>query len=185
MTDRSVWTRFRPAALTAVLLLPLAAPAYVGTATRWTADSYCYANIAQLWTLWKVLRHWHTQWTGRFGFNLLKMVAVPPAPSPDDASVARMIPLDAQLGNVARVEGYSLAGDPAQYDGQPLGGAYPTTGWVYGSLFAETYTHTTPEDLAAGARPAVVVGLYDLETLKREAATGEDGDGNLNWVVLE
>ncbi len=155
-------------------------------------------------------------------YHGLEMVTAPPAPPPDAAALASMIPLDAQLGNVARVEGYSLEGDPAragesvrvtvfwrplaaserpltvfvhlydagsgsvaQYDGQPLGGAYPTTSWVFGSLFAETYTLTTPTDLAAGAQPAAVVGLYDVVTLEREAATGEDGDGSLNWVTLK
>src|SRR5215207_2662873 len=75
MKMRETVNRIGPAMALTALLLPLAAHGYVSTATRWMADSYCYAAIAQEGSLWAVLRHWHTQWTGRFGFNLAESVA--------------------------------------------------------------------------------------------------------------
>ena len=39
----------------------------------------------------------------------------------------------------------------AQHDGQPGGGAFPTTGWVQGEVLADTYPLELPADLAPGA----------------------------------
>jgi hypothetical protein len=65
------------------------------------------------------------------------------------------------------------AGQPvSQADGPPLLGLYPTSRWQTGQVISDTHTIPWPP----GARPvSVLVGLYDLSSLQRLAARGDDG----------
>jgi hypothetical protein len=177
------------------------------------------ASVSNLEEAGADANHWVNGCIG--DYHDLRVVAAEPAPAPDQATLASLTPLDAQLGITARVVGYSLTGDPAragdtvaltviwepvasserpltvfvhlydpalgslaQFDGQPLGGAYPTTRWVFGRQFADTYALTVPAGLPAGTRPVIGLGLYDVESLEREAASGADADTVLNWISL-
>lgn len=55
----------------------------------------------------------------------------------------------------------------AQYDGLPGGGLWPTTQWRIGETRTEHFQVTMPEDLAAGARGSIVIGLYNPWTWNR------------------
>ncbi len=76
------------------------------------------------------------------------------------------------------------AGSVAQVDAYPGQGQYPTTRWLVGRPFADTYTLTLPA--AATAGPArLIVGLYDLDTLQRLPATGPAADpAGEAWLEL-
>jgi hypothetical protein len=54
----------------------------------------------------------------------------------------------------------------AQQDGEPGGGAYPTTAWQPGEVVADDYSFVIPADAPAGSYP-LEVGMYRLETLTR------------------
>ena len=59
----------------------------------------------------------------------------------------------------------------AQADAYPGAGQYPTTGWLIGRPFADTFTLTLPADAPAG-EARLIAGLYDLATLQRLPASG-------------
>lgn len=53
-----------------------------------------------------------------------------------------------------------------QFDGQPHGGALPTTDWVADQVVADTLTIPVPVGMPAGSY-SIVVGLYRVQTLAR------------------
>jgi 4-amino-4-deoxy-L-arabinose transferase-like glycosyltransferase len=63
---------------------------------------------------------------------------------------------------------------PAQGDGPPLGGDYPTDLWAAGEMIADGRVVLLPDDLPSG-RYALLVGLYSLQTGERLPAF--DGQG--------
>ena len=73
----------------------------------------------------------------------------------------------------------------AQRDIYPGGGTYPTTFWVPGRAFADTYyLHLAPDAPPANGAQ-ILFGLYDEDTGQRLTATGGDADpGGNNWVQL-
>jgi hypothetical protein len=62
----------------------------------------------------------------------------------------------------------------AQHDGQPQGGAYPTSIWDMGEVVSDEHLLSLPADLLAGDY-ALQAGLYRLETGRR-LPVGEVGD---------
>lgn len=76
------------------------------------------------------------------------------------------------------------AGSVAQVDAYPGQGQYPTTRWLVGRPFADTYTLTLPPEAPPG--PArLIVGLYDLDTLQRLPASGPAANPNGEaWLEL-
>jgi hypothetical protein len=62
----------------------------------------------------------------------------------------------------------------AQRDAEPQNGQAPTTGWLPGDTFDDTYDIRLPADLASGDHP-IEVGIYDERSGERlRLATGED-----------
>jgi hypothetical protein len=53
-----------------------------------------------------------------------------------------------------------------QHDGQPLGGAYPTSQWQPGEIVIDPITFPLPENMESGTY-TLFVGLYQLDTLER------------------
>jgi len=64
----------------------------------------------------------------------------------------------------------------AQRDSRPGNGAQPTTGWRPGDFIADRYDIRVPMETPAGTY-RLVVGMYDLGTMERMAATTADGSG--------
>ena len=62
----------------------------------------------------------------------------------------------------------------AQHDGQPGGGAFPTTGWVQGEVLADTHQLDLPADLAPGSY-RLIVRMYDPATFAVLPATTVNG----------
>ncbi|MFN2169231.1 MAG: glycosyltransferase family 39 protein, partial [Anaerolineae bacterium] len=54
----------------------------------------------------------------------------------------------------------------AQEDGEPVDGAYPTTGWQPGEVVADGYSFVIPAETPAGSY-RLEVGMYRLETMTR------------------
>jgi hypothetical protein len=63
----------------------------------------------------------------------------------------------------------------AQGDGPPLMGDYPTSMWAAGEAFADPHRVLLPGDLPAGEY-RLVVGMYELETLRRLPRADGKGD---------
>ncbi len=63
----------------------------------------------------------------------------------------------------------------AQADGQPRGGAYPTSLWDEGEIVEDEHELTLPRNMPAGEY-RIAAGLYLLETMERLPVF--DGDGN-------
>jgi hypothetical protein len=63
----------------------------------------------------------------------------------------------------------------AQGDGPPLTGDYPTSMWATGETIADLHVVPLPGDLPAGEY-RLLVGMYDLETLKRLPRADGKGD---------
>ena len=61
-----------------------------------------------------------------------------------------------------------------QEDGEPMGGAYPTTGWLPGEIVIDGYQIQLDADAPEGEYH-VEVGMYDPATLVRLPAAGPDG----------
>jgi hypothetical protein len=73
----------------------------------------------------------------------------------------------------------------AQRDIYPGGGTYPTTFWVPGRPFVDTYYLHLPPDAPPAAAAQILFGLYDEATGQRLTATGSDADpGGNNWIQL-
>jgi hypothetical protein len=70
----------------------------------------------------------------------------------------------------------------AQYDGQPLDGAYPTSQWQLEEQVIDPITMPLPADLPPGTYK-LVTGLYQLETLARIPVANDTSGENV--VVLE
>lgn len=66
----------------------------------------------------------------------------------------------------------------AQHDGQPAGGARPTTGWVPGEIVVDTHRIVLPADLAPGTY-RLVAAVYLPVSGRRLPVTGADGDGDM------
>ena len=62
----------------------------------------------------------------------------------------------------------------AQHDGQPGGGAFPTTSWVQGEILSDTYQLELPADLTPGSY-RLIVRMYDPMTLAVLPATVAGG----------
>jgi hypothetical protein len=62
-----------------------------------------------------------------------------------------------------------------QADGQPGGGAYPTSVWVKGQIVEDRYEWAIPEDSPPG-RYAIEVGMYELDTGERLPVFSQEGD---------
>jgi hypothetical protein len=62
----------------------------------------------------------------------------------------------------------------AQADGQPLGGAYPTSFWDVGERLADSYLLEVPSDAPSGEYD-LRVGMYLLDTGERLPLLGADG----------
>lgn len=69
----------------------------------------------------------------------------------------------------------------AQRDSRPGNGAQPTTGWRVGDFIADRYDIRVPLETPAGTY-RLVVGMYQLGTMERMAATTADGNGE-PWPI--
>ena len=70
-----------------------------------------------------------------------------------------------------------------QHDGEPEGGAYPTSGWVPGEIVVDAHRL----EIAADAPPGdyqLLVGLYQLETGERLPVLGSDGQPVSDSVIV-
>jgi hypothetical protein len=63
----------------------------------------------------------------------------------------------------------------AQGDGPPLMGDYPTSMWAAGETIADPHLVSLPDDMPQG-KYRLLVGMYELETLKRLARVDGKGD---------
>ena len=73
----------------------------------------------------------------------------------------------------------------AQDDLYPGGGTDPTTVWVPGRKFVDTYYLHLPPNAQPAAKASILFGLYDERTGQRLTATGADADpGGNNWIQL-
>jgi hypothetical protein len=72
----------------------------------------------------------------------------------------------------------------AQVDGQPLGGAYPTSFWDGGERLADPYVISIPSDVPAGEYE-LLTGMYLLATRERLPASGGGDVIHLTTVKLE
>ncbi|MEP7357599.1 MAG: hypothetical protein ABI847_10200 [Anaerolineales bacterium] len=70
----------------------------------------------------------------------------------------------------------------AQVDRAPGDGQYPTSLWIHGRVFADTYALAVPAGTAA-ANAVLILGLYDPATNQRLAVTGTNaGPAGSDWV---
>lgn len=75
------------------------------------------------------------------------------------------------------------AGTVAQRDLYPGGGTYPTTVWVPGRPFVETFYLHLPPDAPTATGAQVLIGLYDEATGQRLPATGTNaGPPGTDWI---
>jgi hypothetical protein len=73
----------------------------------------------------------------------------------------------------------------AQRDIYPGEGAYPTTFWVPGRQFLDTYYLHVPPDAQPATQLPILFGLYDEANGQRLTATGGSADpGGNNWIQL-
>ena len=70
----------------------------------------------------------------------------------------------------------------AQWDGQPLRGAYPTSLWPAGELVNDLYILTTQMDTTPGDYP-VIVGMYMLPEVRRLFVQGGEGIGQDHVII--
>jgi 4-amino-4-deoxy-L-arabinose transferase-like glycosyltransferase len=74
-------------------------------------------------------------------------------------------------------------GSVAQRDLYPGGGTYPTTIWLPGRPFVDTYYLHLPADAPAADNAQVLIGLYDEASGQRLPATGADaGPPGTDWI---
>ena len=73
----------------------------------------------------------------------------------------------------------------AGHDGEPVGGARPTTGWVPGEYITDTHELIIPGELDPGEY-AIEVGMYDagLPALPRLPVLGDGGQAESDRVIL-
>jgi len=71
----------------------------------------------------------------------------------------------------------------AQADGQPCGGAYPTSHWTEDQVVEDRYEWLIPEDTPLGEHP-IEVGMYLLDTGKRLPVFNLQGERLLDDRVL-
>ena len=71
----------------------------------------------------------------------------------------------------------------AQADGQPCGGAYPTSHWTEDQVVEDRYEWLIPEDIPPGEYP-IEVGMYLLDTGKRLPVFNLQGERLLDDRVL-
>ena len=64
------WSTWALGVLAACCSAVLLAHAYVGSSSRFMADTYCYAASAKDYGLLVAQRLWYQNWTGRYSFNL-------------------------------------------------------------------------------------------------------------------
>lgn len=69
-----------------------------------------------------------------------------------------------------------------QADGQPGGGAYPTSHWSEAQVVEDRHTWFVPDDTPPGEYP-IEVGMYLLDTGERVPVHGEEGDRILLGVL--
>ena len=70
----------------------------------------------------------------------------------------------------------------AQTDRYPGQGQYPTTLWIHGRDFADTFTLTVRSNTSP-ASASLILGLYDLATNQRLPVSGPDaGPSGADWV---
>jgi hypothetical protein len=72
----------------------------------------------------------------------------------------------------------------AQHDGQPQGGAYPTSVWDTGEIVLDEHALVLPPDLAQGDY-LLRVGLYRLETGRRLPVDGDGDSLELGPIDME
>ena len=70
----------------------------------------------------------------------------------------------------------------AQWDGQPLRGAYPTSLWPPGEVVHDLYIVTTQVDTESGDYP-VIVGLHLLPEVRRLFVSGGAGIGQDHVII--
>ncbi len=150
----------------AVILVPIAAAAYMGSLSRYLADDFCTLGSLRDFGFWGSQAYWYTTWSGRFAFTFTVNIV--------EALGAWLVPLLPAVHLVGLLAGAGWAFDRWLAGADDRGSRW--TGWFIGGLVVYQTISGTPNlyqslywqtGVLTYVTPLVLASFYAVWVLSR------------------